>query len=210
MRGRELTDKLRRIGPAGLSDDELASVVAGRAVAVNLPILAREGCAATAALMTGQSTASSAKLLAAVELGRRTVTRQFEERPRLTTPRQLASLLLPEHGSHPVERFGIVALDTKHRLLGTRIISTGSIDSTVAHPREVFLAAVALRAAAIVLFHNHPSGDPTPSSDDLVLTTRMVNAGDVMGIDVVDHLILADQRYFSMVESGRIPTAVVR
>jgi DNA repair protein RadC len=68
----------------------------------------------------------------------------------------------------------------------------------------VFREAASASAAAIVLFHNHPSGDPTPSGDDLTLTTRMVNAGGIMGIDVIDHLILADQRYFSLIESGRM------
>ena len=86
-------------------------------------------------------------------------------------------------------------------------MSVGSLDATVVHPREVFREAASAAAAAIVLFHNHPSGDPTPSADDLALTTRMVNAGDIMGIDVVDHLILADQRYFSLVEAGRLRVA---
>jgi len=81
-------------------------------------------------------------------------------------------------------------------------LSTGSLDSNIVHPREVFREAAANAAAAIVLFHNHPSGDPTPSPDDYTLTARMVSAGDVMGIDVVDHIILADQNYYSMVESG--------
>ena len=95
-------------------------------------------------------------------------------------------------------------LDTKHRVIRIKIVSSGSLDATVVHPREVFREAASAAAAAIVLFHNHPSGDPTPSSDDLALTTRMVNAGDIMGIDVVDHLILADQKYFSLVEPGRL------
>jgi DNA repair protein RadC len=95
-------------------------------------------------------------------------------------------------------------LDTKHRMIRIKILSVGSLDSTVVHPREVFKEAASASASAIVLFHNHPSGDPTPSSDDLVLTTRMVNAGDIMGIEVVDHVILADQRYYSLVESGRL------
>ena len=99
-------------------------------------------------------------------------------------------------------------LDTKHRVLRIKIVSVGSLDSTVVHPREVFREAASASAAAIVLFHNHPSGDPTPSPDDLVLTTRMVNAGNIMGIDVIDHLILADQRYFSLVEAGRLDRRV--
>jgi DNA repair protein RadC len=76
------------------------------------------------------------------------------------------------------------------------------------HPREVFREAAAASAAAIVLFHNHPSGDPAPSPDDVALTARMVNAGAIMGIDVLDHVILADQRYFSFAESGQLPPGI--
>ena len=103
-----------------------------------------------------------------------------------------------------MEQFGIVMLDTKHRVIRIKLVSIGSLDSTVVHPREVFREAAAAAAAAIILFHNHPSGDASPSPDDIVLTARMVSAGDVMGIDVLDHLILADQTYYSMNESGRI------
>ena len=112
--------------------------------------------------------------------------------------------LMPAFGSRPVEQFGIVMLDSQHRVIRIRIVSIGSLDSTIVHPREVFREAASASAAAIVLFHNHPSGDPTPSIDDLLLTKRIIEAGDVMGIDVVDHLILADQRYISLLESGRL------
>jgi len=122
----------------------------------------------------------------------------------MNSPRQLAAHLLPLYGAHAVEQFGIVMLDTKHRVIRTKVLSIGSLDTTVVHPREVFREAASAAAASIVLFHNHPSGDPTPSADDLVLTTRMVNAGDIMGIEVLDHLILADQRYFSLIESGKM------
>jgi DNA repair protein RadC len=154
--------------------------------------------------ITGVGSTRAAQVLAAVELGRRTLVRGHAARPQLNTPRQLASYLLPQHGSSPVEQFGIVLLDTKHRLLQIKLISTGSMDSTVAHPREVFREAIAGRAAAIVLFHNHPSGDPRPSADDLALTARLSEAGHVVGIDVLDHLILADQRYYSFTEAGQL------
>ena len=104
-----------------------------------------------------------------------------------------------------MEQFGIVMLDTRHRLLRAAVLSVGSLDATVVHPREVFRAAAAASSSAIVLFHNHPSGDPTPSPDDLALTMRMVRAGEVMGIRVVDHLVLADQHYYSLLEAGRLP-----
>jgi DNA repair protein RadC len=103
-----------------------------------------------------------------------------------------------------VEQFGLVMLDTKARIIRTKLVSVGSLDSTIVHPREVFREAAAGAAAAIVLFHNHPSGDPTPSKDDLVLTARMIHAGEIMGIDVVDHIILADQTYYSLLESGNM------
>ena len=95
-------------------------------------------------------------------------------------------------------------LDSKHRVIRIKLLSVGSLDSTVVHPREVFREAAAAAAAVIVLFHNHPSGDATPSPDDVALTVRMERAGEIMGIDVVDHLILADQTYYSMMESGRM------
>jgi DNA repair protein RadC len=89
-------------------------------------------------------------------------------------------------------------------VIRVKLVSIGGLDSTVVHPREVFREATAASAAAIVLFHNHPSGDPTPSSDDLLLTSRMIRAGDIMGIDVIDHLILSEQRYYSLVEAGSL------
>lgn len=95
-------------------------------------------------------------------------------------------------------------LDTKHRVLKTAVLSVGTLDASLVHPREVFREAVGGGAAAIVLFHNHPSGDPTPSAEDLTLTARLVEAGRVMGIDVVDHLVLTDARYCSFKEMGRL------
>ena len=126
------------------------------------------------------------------------------ERPRLSSPQQLASYLIPQYGAGVVEQFGLVMLDTRHRVVRVRVVSVGSLDSTVVHPREVFREAASASAAAIVLFHNHPSGDPTPSPDDLALTTRLIHAGEIMGIDVVDHLILTEHRYFSLLEAGRL------
>ena len=112
--------------------------------------------------------------------------------------------LLPEFGARPVEQFGIVLLDTKHRLIRTSVLTVGTLDRSVVHPREVFREASSARAAGIVLFHNHPSGDPSPSPDDLALTRRMVAAGDIFGIEVLDHLVLTATRYASLRELGRL------
>ncbi len=98
----------------------------------------------------------------------------------------------------------MLLLDARHRALRTVVVSTGTLDATVVHPRDVFRAAAMAGAAAIVLFHNHPSGDPTPSREDIDLTRRMAAAGELMGVDVIDHVILADGRYSSFRESGRL------
>ena len=92
-------------------------------------------------------------------------------------------------------------MDTKHRLLKTHVISEGSLDASLAHPREVFRAAVAGGAAGVIVFHNHPSGDPSPSPDDHALTSRLAKAGVIIGIPVVDHVILADGLYWSFKEN---------
>ena len=215
-------EKLHRLGAAALGDNELVAIVLGSgsrecgALELANRLLERAGglhgltrvAVGELDLVPGVGDARAAQILAAVELGRRTLVRGAADRPRLNTPRQLASYLLPQYGAAAVEQFGIVMLDTKHRVIRIKIVSIGSLDTTVVHPREVFREATSASAAGIVLFHNHPSGDPTPSTDDLVLTTRMVNAGDIMGIEVVDHLILADQRYFSLVEAGRLSPRV--
>jgi DNA repair protein RadC len=211
-------EKLEHLGASALGDNELLAVIFGSgsrgldALSLANHLLDRAGglygltrcLVADLQRVSGIGHARAAQVLAAVELGRRSLVRAAAKRPRLSTPRQLAAHLLPQYGACTVEQFGVVLLDTKHQVIRIKVISVGSLDSTVVHPREVFREAASASAAAIVLFHNHPSGDPTPSRDDLVLTTRMVNAGDIMGIDVLDHLILGDQRYFSLVESGRL------
>jgi DNA repair protein RadC len=150
--------------------------------------------------IAGVGPARAAQVLAAVELGRRTMTRLGRERLQVTSPRSVAELLLPQYGSRPVEHFGVVLLDTRHRVLRIAVVSTGTLDSSVVHPRDVFREAVATRASALVLFHNHPSGDPEPSPEDVEITKRMMAAGLLMGIDVLDHVILADVRFCSLRE----------
>ncbi len=209
-------EKLERLGPGALGDNELLAVILGSgsrdagALALANQILTHadglHGLTRTdlAELMqvSGVGRARAAQVLAAVELGRRTLVRGPMARARLTSPREIALHLLPQFGASPVEQFGLVMLDSKLHILRIKIIAIGSIDATVAHPREVFREAAVASAAAIVLFHNHPSADPTPSSEDLELTERMLDAGDVMGIHVVDHIILSAHRYFSLQEGG--------
>lgn len=211
-------EKLARAGTDALGDNELVAVVLGSgtrgqsALDVANRLLDASGGLRGLTRMGrdelskthGVGAARAARIQAAIELGRRSLTREPAERPQFPTPRHVADYLLPLFGSYPVERFGVLLLDTRHRLVRARVLSVGSLDASVVHPREVFREAILAGAAALVLFHNHPSGDPSPSRDDISLTRRMVTAGDLVGIDVLDHIVLADSRYASMKELGRL------
>jgi DNA repair protein RadC len=209
-------EKLQRLGAGALGDNELLAIVLGhgraRASALDLAnavLGAADGAHGLVrtrydelCAIPGIGSARAAQILAAVELGRRTLTRAARERVQIVSPRAAAEFLLPQYGNRPVEQFGVLLLDTKHRVLRTLVLSVGTLDASIVHPREVFGAAAAAGAAALVLFHNHPSGDPKPSQDDVPWTRRLAAAGILMGMDVIDHVILADVRYYSFKEEG--------
>lgn len=209
-------EKLGRMGPSGLGDNELLAIVIGagtsEASALGLANTMLSSAGGLRGLLRvaredllgihGVGEARAAQVLAAIELGRRVLTQRPAERVRFTCPRDAAEYLLPEYGSRPVEQFGIVLLDTRHRVIRALVLSVGSLDSTTVQPREVFRQAMLASASAVVLFHNHPSGDPEPSHDDVALTVRMATAGELMGVSVIDHVVLGDGRYCSLKESG--------
>jgi DNA repair protein RadC len=209
-------EKLQRMGAGALGDNELLAIVLGhggaRTTALDMANavlgatdgvhgLVRTRCDELRAI-PGIGGARAAQILAAVELGRRTLTRPTRDRVQIKSARTAAELLLPQYGNRPGEEVGGLLLDTKHRVLRTLVLSVGTLDASIVHPRDVFGAAAAAGAAALVLFHNHPSGDPKPSTDDIDLTRRLAAVGMLMGIDVIDHVILADARYYSFREEG--------
>jgi DNA repair protein RadC len=104
---------------------------------------------------------------------------------------------MPLYGGHRVERFGVLLLDTRLRLIRTSVLATGSADGVVVEPRDVYREALLASATGVVAFHNHPSGDPAPSSDDRLVTARLMHAGQLLGITLVDHIILGAGRYYS-------------
>jgi DNA repair protein RadC len=209
-------EKLHRLGAVALGDNELLAIVLGhgrsRVSALDMANAVLAAADGTHGLVRaryddlcaipGIGRARAAQILAAVELGRRTLTRPLRERVQIVNARSAAEYLLPQYGSRGVEQFGVVLLDTKRRVIRTLVLSVGTLDASIVHPREVFGAAAAAGAAALVLFHNHPSGDPRPSPDDIDLTRRLAAAGVLMGIDVIDHVILADVQYYSFKEEG--------
>jgi len=211
-------EKLLRHGPSALGDNELVALVLGSgcrrtsALMVANQLLATRGglhglvrsSCDDLARIGGVGRAKAAQIIAALELGRRTLAQAPSARIQLRTPRDAAVYLMPAFGARSVEQLGIVLLDTKHRVLRTAVLAVGSLNSAAVQPREVFREATLGAAAAIVVFHNHPSGDPCPSPDDVELTRRLVAAGMLMGIDVVDHIILGDVKYCSFKEMGRL------
>ena len=209
-------EKLQRVGAGGLGDNELLAIVLGQGMPrASVLELANAVLAAVGGLhglvrataddlrrVPGIGPARAAQLVAAIEAGRRTLVRGRRERVQILSSRDVAELLVPEFGGKPVEQFGVVLLDTKHRVLRTSLLSVGTLDASIVHPREVFREAASGGAAAIILFHNHPSGDPRPSPDDVTLTRRLIRAGEMMGIDVLDHVIIAENGFHSLREAG--------
>ena len=209
-------EKLGRLGASGLGDNELLAALIGTgtvgADALGLANGLLEACGGLHGLqrasreellrVRGMGEARAAQVMAAIELGRRALTRRAGERFQVLGPRAAADYLMPEYGARPIEQFGALLLDTKHRVLRSALLSTGSQDGTTVQPREVFRQALLASATAVLLFHNHPSGDPHPSPEDVDLTLRLRAAGELMGVAVVDHVILGDGKYYSLKESG--------
>lgn len=207
-------ERLARHGAQALSSRELLAVVLGsgttRASALEVSeALLREGLRGLAGRsfpellgQAGLGRAQASRVAAALELGARLAADGGPEAPSFRTPEETARYLLPRYAARPTETFGLLALDVRQRLKREAVVSNGCLTSSLVHPREVFQEAIAARAAALVLFHNHPSGDPEPSAEDLALTRRLVSAGALLGIQVLDHLVLGAGRWVSLKERG--------
>jgi DNA repair protein RadC len=211
-------EKLLLHGPRALGDNELAALVLGSgcrrlgALAVANALLAHcgglHGLARSTcddlAHVAGIGRARAAQLVAAIELGRRTLTRAPSARLQIRSPREAAAHLMPAFGSRPVEQLGVMLLDTKHRVMRTAIVAVGALNATIVLPRDVYREAMLAGAAAIVVFHNHPSGDPCPSPEDVEFTRHLAAAGTLLGIDLMDHIVLGETRYCSFKEMGQL------
>jgi DNA repair protein RadC len=145
------------------------------------------------------------RLAAAGELARRLISHE-RGTPKLylSGPEDVADMFMREMGGLDREHFRAILLNTKNRILGVRTISIGSLNASIVHAREVFKAAVAESAQAIVLVHNHPSGLPDPSSEDIAVTERLAEAGRILGIEVLDHIVLGSHGFVSLKEMGHL------
>lgn len=152
----------------------------------------------------GIGPAKAAQLKAAFELGRRSLAPSISPKTKINSSQDIFRHFAPPFRHLKKEIFKIVLLDQKNKIIRDVLVSEGSLTLTVVHPREVFNPAVRDSAASVIFLHNHPSGDPTPSAEDRELTKRLVAAGDLMGIQVLDHVIIGDNQYFSFSDSGYI------
>ncbi len=210
-------ERLWRLGSRALTVPELLAVLLGTgAGGLDSLTVAQQLTAATTGSLRrlaarpqgsllqhpGVGPAKGARLLAAFELARRLVEEGRPEMPRIGAPEDVVQLVGGEMRDLMVEEFRVLALDTRSRVLRNILVTRGLLDASLVHPREVFRAVIAEAAAGVILVHNHPSGDPTPSPEDRAVTRQMVAAGQLLDLPVYDHVIIAGDRFLSFASTG--------
>ena len=149
----------------------------------------------------GLGQAKAATVLAALEIGRRIASAKPLEKIHLSCPQDVADFLMPRLRYAAKEQFVVILLNNKNKVIGTEVVSEGSLSSSIVHPREVYAPAILHHAAAIMVAHNHPSGDPKPSTEDTEVTRVLARSGKVLGISMIDHVIIGDGNYYSFLEN---------
>lgn len=149
----------------------------------------------------GVGRATASRLLAALELGRRAASAEAEPGERIRGPADVFARMGPRLRDVPQEEFHALLLNSRHRVLREVLVTRGTLDSSLVHPREVFRSAVAEGAAGVILVHNHPSGDPTPSTEDRAVTQQLAEAGRAIGIPVLDHIVVGRGVYVSLADA---------
>ncbi len=154
--------------------------------------------------MKGIGTAKAVQIRSVVELSKRIASLNREEKDIIKSPGDVVQLLMPELRYLTQEVFKLILLDIKNQIISIPLISKGGLSSSIVHPREVFKEAIKHSSAAMILAHNHPSGIPEPSRDDINITKKLIDAGKIIGIDILDHIIIGDGIFVSMKEKGFI------
>lgn len=210
-------ERLQKYGAESLSAQEIIALILGRGISGESVMVTAQrlmsgfgslGGIAGASVeelsqIRGIGLAKAAQIKAAFELANRLENSvAASEKPVIKKPEDVAGLVSGRLKGKKKEYFLAILLDTRSRLIKVAEISVGSLDSSIVHPREVFKEAISASAASAIFAHNHPSGDPTPSEDDIKLTKRLAEAGEITGIDVLDHLIIGDDGYLSLKREG--------
>ena len=205
-------NRLREVGPSALSTTEVLAALLQTPDALDqarelltrfegLPGLVR-ACETEIVQVDGIGPAQAARLKAALECGRRLLLSTTEERFAVRSPADAAQLLMAEMSHLEQEHFRVILLDTRNRVINHITLYVGSLNASHIRVGEVFRDAVRQNAAAIIAVHNHPSGDPTPSPEDVEVTRQLVEAGRMLNVELLDHLVIGQQRYVSLRERG--------
>ncbi|NMA01264.1 MAG: DNA repair protein RadC [Clostridia bacterium] len=211
-------ERLYQLGVQALSDRELLALllttgtkgITALEVAENI-LTENQGFKGLASLsleelasFPGVGPAKAAKILATFEIGKRVSLRGGELRPIIQSPEDVSNLVMEDMRHYDREHFKTLLLNTKNQVINIETISIGNLNSSLVHPRELFKSAIKRSAAAIILVHNHPSGDPRPSREDINITKRIIEAGNILGIEVLDHIIIGDKVFCSLKEKDLI------
>jgi DNA repair protein RadC len=211
-------ERLDALGSSALSDAELIALLlrtgnrGNDALAVAMDLLSRHGGLQGLSRVSGRELgrsqgigpAKSASLRAALEIGRRLAGRRLRAGAVIRSPSDVYHHFHPRLRDARQEHFLVILLDARHRVLRSEMISQGTLTASLVHPREVFRPALRDAAAALVLVHNHPSGDPTPSAEDREVTARLASAGEILGVRVLDHIVVAERGFCSLREQGEL------
>ena len=210
-------ERLQKYGAESLSAQEIIALILGRGISGESVMVTAQRLLGRFGDLKGLSGASleelsqvkgiglakAAQIKAAFELVKRADGQsETTHKPLLKTPEDVYEVVKGSLKGKKKEHFQIIMLDTRRRLIKVSEVSVGSLDSSIVHPREAFREAISACAASVILVHNHPSGDTTPSEDDIMLTKRLAAVGEVIGIEVLDHLIIADSSYLSLKREG--------
>lgn len=211
-------ERMLKVGPDNLSNQELISILLGSgtktesvtSLAARVLMhfeglkLLRDATIEELTAIKGIGTAKGVQLLAAIEMGKRMNRYQPAERYVIRSPEDGANYVMEEMMTLKQEHFVALFLNTKNQVIHRQTIFIGSLNASIVHPREVFREAIRRSSAAVIVIHNHPSGDPSPSQEDIHVTRRLYEAGKMIGIELLDHLIIGDRRFVSLKEKGYV------
>ena len=205
-------ERLVKFGVEALSTQEILAIILGRGIKgesvlitsrnllTQFGTLKKLAQASVAALTQtkGIGVAKATQIIAAFELGKRIEASEKPSQEKIKSPEDVIRAVAKKVKGKKKEHFLVLSLDTRNHVIDSQIISIGSLDASIVHPREVFKEAISACAASVIFVHNHPSGDPEPSEEDIKLTKRLIDVGEILGIEVLDHIIICDSNYLSM------------